>query len=92
MRRRCSCPCPTHPPKPGAIQVDAVLVPPLADGALAGYVIRRQLADGSRQVYFEPYADGKIGRPEPLPDVVPASWTPAVEWAKRFLAGTAVTR
>lgn len=89
VRRRCSCPC-TCPPEPGKVWVRSELVPPSTDEALAGYINRRILPDGTREVYFEPYANGKIGRPVPLPEETPETWGAAIQRAERFLTGTGV--
>lgn len=89
MRRRCSCSCPTHPPQPGTVQVDALAFPPLPE-PLAGFLFTRLLADGTREVVFERYEAGTFKRQPELPTEVPESWRPAFAWAQRFLARTEV--
>lgn len=85
MKRRCSCPCPAHPPKPGTVQVDAVAFPPLPE-PLAGLVFVRTLADGAREAYFEAYEAGRYIRQPEMPTDVPTSWQSAFDWAQRKLA------
>lgn len=85
MRRRCTCPCPTHPPKPGTVHVDAVAFPPLPE-PLAGLVYVRTLADGSREAYVEAYEAGRYIRQPHMPTDVPDSWRPAFDWAARQVA------